>query len=258
MSDITQTIKDKLAEIERTENVRILYACESGSRAWGFASEDSDYDVRFVYVRPLDFYLRLDKTHDVIEYELTDVYDINGWDLQKLLLLLAKSNPVIYEWADSPIVYRTSDEWEKVKALLGDYFRMDKMLYHYISMCKNNIRTYFQGDEVLLKKYLYVLRPFLACEWIMTKHCPPPTDFNVLCEAVLPKEFVRSADRLLSAKKNSTEKQTGHHLEDLDHYIHNKIAETEFFLVNEDADRRNVDWERLNDVFLKVVFYGRQ
>ena len=88
--------------------MRIIYACESGSRAWGFASADSDYDVRFVYVRKAADYLRLEKTRDVIEYELNDVYDINGWDVQKLLRLLSKPNPVIFEWADSPIVYRSS------------------------------------------------------------------------------------------------------------------------------------------------------
>ena len=124
--NIVETIKQKLIEIEKKENVRIIYACESGSRAWGFASEDSDYDVRFVYVRQNQDYLRLDDTRDVIEAELNDVYDISGWDVQKLLRLLMKSNPTIFEWAASPIVYRTSEDWNKVKAVLNEYFQIDK------------------------------------------------------------------------------------------------------------------------------------
>lgn len=88
-------IETKLKEIEKKENVRIIYAVESGSRAWGFASPDSDYDVRFIYVRPKDYYLRLDKTKDVIEWQLDETFDINGWDLQKALRLLHGSNPTL-------------------------------------------------------------------------------------------------------------------------------------------------------------------
>ena len=94
-----ETIKQKLNEIEKRENVRILHAVESGSRAWGFASPDSDYDVRFIYVREKEFYLRLDKTRDVIEWQLDDTLDINGWDLAKALTLLHRSNPTVFEWS---------------------------------------------------------------------------------------------------------------------------------------------------------------
>lgn len=77
-----ETILSKLDEIENRENVRILLAVESGSRAWGFASRDSDYDVRFIYVRPKEDYLRLEKTKDVIELPIEGELDINGWDLE--------------------------------------------------------------------------------------------------------------------------------------------------------------------------------
>ena len=99
-----KTILEKLETIEKIENVRIIHCVESGSRAWGFDSPDSDYDVRFVYVRPRDFYLRLDKTRDVIEWQLDDTLDINGWDVAKTLGLLHKSNPTVFEWNASPIV----------------------------------------------------------------------------------------------------------------------------------------------------------
>ncbi len=99
-------IKEQLRRIEDAENIKILLAVESGSRAWGFASPDSDYDVRFVYIRSLEDYLRLDATRDVIELPIDDVLDINGWDLQKTLRLLHKSNPTLFEWFSSPIVYK--------------------------------------------------------------------------------------------------------------------------------------------------------
>ena len=117
-----EIIKEKLLEIESRENVKIIAAIESGSRAWGFASPDSDYDVRFIYFRPEDEYLRLEKTRDVIEWQLDDVLDINGWDIKKTLQLLHNSNPTVFEWCGSPIVYKTSQQFEELKNLSKRYF----------------------------------------------------------------------------------------------------------------------------------------
>ena len=115
-------IQQKLKEIEEIEKVKIIMAVESGSRAWGFASPDSDYDVRFVYVRRLQDYLRLEKTKDVIEWQLDDVLDINGWDLKKALQLMHDSNPSIFEWCASPIVYKNSAEFEELKKIQKMYY----------------------------------------------------------------------------------------------------------------------------------------
>ena len=115
MRDIIAEINENLDEIERKEGVRILHAVESGSRAWGFASPDSDYDVRFVYARPKEDYLRLDELRDVIEWQLDEVLDINGWDLKKALRQFAKGNATLFEWSESPIIYRTTQEWARIK-----------------------------------------------------------------------------------------------------------------------------------------------
>ena len=115
MRDIITEINEKLDEIERKEGVKILHAVESGSRAWGFASPDSDYDVRFVYVRPKEDYLRLDEPRDVIEWQLDEVLDINGWDLKKALGQFARGNATLFEWSESPVVYKTTAEWEKIR-----------------------------------------------------------------------------------------------------------------------------------------------
>ena len=109
-----EAIAKELDLIEQAEHVRILHCVESGSRAWGFASPDSDYDVRFIYVRDEDFYLKLEETRDVIEWKLDDTLDINGWDLKKALRLLKQSNPTLFEWNSSPAVYRTTDDWKKI------------------------------------------------------------------------------------------------------------------------------------------------
>jgi len=157
LNQIIDTIKEKLIEIEKRENIRILHCVESGSRAWGFPSPDSDYDVRFIYVRPKEYYLRLDKTRDVIEWQLDETLDINGWDLQKMLRLLHGSNPTVFEWKNSPIVYKTSDEWKSISSVIDDYFNAKSGIYHYLSMAKTNYRDYLKGDVVRLKKYFYAV-----------------------------------------------------------------------------------------------------
>ena len=126
-------------------------AIESGSRAWGFASPDSDYDVRFIYVRNRKDYLRLNPVRDVIEWQLDEVLDISGWDIRKALQLLYKSNPTLFEWCASPIIYKETEEAQWLKDILPQYFSMKKSLYHYLSMAKSNYHKYLQGEEVRQK-----------------------------------------------------------------------------------------------------------
>lgn len=134
-------IIEKLREIEQKEQVTILHAVESGSRAWGFASPDSDYDVRFIYVRPAEYYLKLEKTRDVIEWQLDERLDINGWDLQKALRLLHSSNPTLFEWNNSPIVYKTTEEWAEIRIEINNYFLARSGLYHYLNTATTTTGT---------------------------------------------------------------------------------------------------------------------
>ena len=148
-SKMQNVIEEQLKEIEEKENVKIIYCVESGSRAWGFASPDSDYDVRFIYVRNKEDYLKLNKNRDVIEWRLDDVLDINGWDIQKALRLLYKSNPTLFEWSMSPIVYKTTPQWEKISGIVSQYFLEKTGVYHYLSMAKGNYREYLKTDIVV-------------------------------------------------------------------------------------------------------------
>ena len=246
------TIKQKLAEIEKRENIKIIHCVESGSRAWGFASPDSDYDVRFIYARPLEYYLRLEKTRDVIEWQLDDTLDINGWDIQKTLRLLHNSNPTLFEWNNSPIVYRTTDKWKNVAAVIDDYFKSKAGLYHYLSTAKSNYREYLRGDEVRLKKYFYVLRPILACRWIMEFNSPPPMLFSELKEKYLVGELLQAVDRLLEVKMNAPEKKTGEKIAIINEYLDASIEELDEQIKSLPPDKHN-DYTELDELFLNII-----
>ena len=255
-TSIAQIIKNKLSEIETRENIRILYACESGSRAWGISSVDSDYDVRFVFVRPMEDYLRVKNLPDYIDGELNEVYDINGWDLKKFFYQLLKSNPVIFEWANSPVVYKISSEWEAVKAIMNSYVLLDKMLHHYcglsrrsglLEICRNqndkitqnvsssNERYSFcnSDNEVSLKKYLYVMRSVLACDWIVKNKTVPPTEFIKLVDNLLPKDLRCLVEQLLVVKAKSLESDKIKRIIQLDIFIESKLNEAIIYCFNE-------------------------
>jgi len=199
-------IKDKLQEIEKNHAVKILYACESGSRAWGFASPDSDYDVRFIYVHSIDHYLGIDEQRDVIELPINDVLDISGWELRKALRLLRKSNAPLYEWIQSPIVYQHDNGFfEKLHEQMNPYFSPRAMMHHYISMTKNVLDNDLSGEKVKLKKYFYALRPVLAGLWIVKYNEAPPMEFGTL-RILLNPEFNSLVDDLLIQKSKVDEK----------------------------------------------------
>lgn len=206
-------IGGKLDEIEKSENIKILHCVESGSRAWGFASPDSDYDVRFIYARPKEFYLRLEKTRDVIEWQLDDTLDINGWDIKKTLQLLYKSNPTVFEWNNSPIVYRTTEEWQSISDTLSRYFSKKSGVYHYLNTAKGNYKGWETDETVKFKKYFYVLRPLLACRWILEEGTPPPMLFSQLCEKYLEESLRPDVGKLLELKINSPETEYGSRFE---------------------------------------------
>ena len=245
-------ICSKLGEIEKENNVKILLAVESGSRAWGFASPDSDYDVRFIYVRPKEDYLRLDNVRDVIELPIDDVLDINGWDLQKTLRLLYKSNPTLFEWFTSPIIYKETAFADKIRNLMMKYFSTKKSLYHYISMAEGNYREYLKGKRVRAKKYFYVLRPVLACRWILEKGTPPPMLFTELMKAELPEALQKDVEKLLDLKMNSPEIREIERMDRLNEYLDREILEIKEKVKLLDNGEK-VGWEELNQVFLEQV-----
>ena len=252
---VQEIIPAKLKEIEARENIRVIHCVESGSRAWGFASPDSDYDVRFIYVRPIEYYLRLDKTRDVIEWQLDDTLDINGWDLQKALRLLHSSNPTLFEWNNSPIVYKTTPEWAEISAIIGHFFQKKAGLYHYLSTAKKNYREYLKGDMVKPKKYFYVLRPILACRWILEKQTPPPMLFSELADACLDEDLVPAVSDLLRLKMETPEMGLGPRIDVINDYLDASIDEVDQLIQTLPGDER-ITWDELNHIFMDILWGG--
>ncbi|MDZ7813935.1 MAG: nucleotidyltransferase domain-containing protein [Ideonella sp.] len=206
-------ILEHLRSIEQTHDVRVLFACESGSRGWGFASPDSDYDVRFVYVHRLSWYLSVHPGRDVIELPISGVLDINGWDLRKALGLIQQSNPTLVEWLRSPIQYLAHENTcALLEALAAGHFSATKGWNHYLSMARKNYRGYLKGDEVRFKKYLYVLRPLMAARWIASNAGIPPMRFATLAQHVLSPvtdaDLIKDINALLEVKMRASEAAT--------------------------------------------------
>ena len=196
----------RLRAIESEHDVRVVYACESGSRAWGFPSRDSDFDVRFLYVRPRDWYLSIDveTKRDVIETPIEGLWDVNGWDVRKALRLLRKSNPPLCEWLLSPIVYVDDGAAAaRLRAVLPDAYNPRAATYHYLHMARGNYRLYLRGERVRPKKYLYVLRPLLACRWLERSLGVVPMEFDALVDATVDDTELREAIKTLVAKKRA-------------------------------------------------------
>lgn len=181
---VRATIEESIAQIEQNHRVRVLFAAESGSRAWGFASPDSDYDVRFIYVHEIDWYLRVSEPRDVIESMLPGDLDLSGWELRKTLRLFAKCNLALNEWLGSPIVYRADNAFfEHMRQLVPSFFRPPHAVFHYLRTAQSTWRDHLDQPSVRLKKVFYALRPLFACRWIEHTLSQPPTEFEKLLRA---------------------------------------------------------------------------
>ncbi|MBZ0153095.1 MAG: nucleotidyltransferase domain-containing protein, partial [Planctomycetes bacterium] len=175
---MSEAILAALRGIEHERAVRVLFAIESGSRAWGFASPDSDFDVRFVYVHPLDWYLRITAGDDQITRLLPGDLDVVGWELRKALRLFGSSNVAMLEHLGSSIVYRDDGVLlPQLRALVPAFFNAIAAAHHYLGLATRMHQEHLAGSEVNLKKLFYVLRPLAACRWIECHQTMPPTGF---------------------------------------------------------------------------------
>ena len=250
--DINEVILQELNEIEEKHGVRILHAVESGSRAWGFASPDSDYDVRFIYVRPAVDYLRLDEPKDVIEWKLDEVLDINGWDLRKTLKQFARGNATLFEWSFSPVVYRTTPDWEYIRTVAADYFSEKAAVHHYYGTAMTTYSGFLTGDSVRYKKYFYALRPLLAAIFIEREHQIPPVLFDDLMKMDMEPELRHAVADLLERKKVTTEGETNPHLPIILDFIRNELQRQKE-ISHAMPDDRRTDWTELNQCFAQII-----
>lgn len=196
----------RLADLAMAEDVRVLYACESGSRAWGFADPGSDYDVRFLYLRPLPYYLSVFPKADNLQLRKEGDLDLAGWDLKKALGLMHGGNPALNEWLGSPVVYWNEPGFvESFRALAARFYRPTPTAYHYYHMARGNYEKYLTALGVPLKKYLYVLRPVLAVLWVEANLGPVPTAFSDLLAGLPLADDVKAECQALVARKVSGE-----------------------------------------------------
>lgn len=251
MNDV---IIEKLKTIEKEEDIKILFAVESGSRAWGFPSKDSDYDVRFIYIHTLDWYLSIDKKRDVLEYPINDLLDISGWDITKALNLFRSCNPSLMEWLYSPIIYLQQALFiNDLKDLSNTYFSPKASMYHYFNMAKANYKSYLQGDKVRVKKYLYVLRPILACKWLENNKTIPPVEFNRLIETQINNdELLQEIRALLHRKRLGEEIHTETRIDIINDFIDKNICYYSEFIKNL-KDNDPINTSILNDLFRKTL-----
>lgn len=224
-----ERILARLNELEVAEGIKIVYACESGSRAWGFPSANSDFDIRFLYVHPIEWYLSIEEKRDVIECQAEGSLDINGWDLRKALGLFRKSNPPLFEWLNSPIVYlekgRTAAQ---MRDLMPVFYSPTACIHHYLHMTQGNYREYLQGDVVWIKKYFYVLRPILAIQWIENGFGVAPTAFSTLLERLVTDPALSAEiNTLIEQKRNGAELDRGPRIPLISEFIERELSRIE-------------------------------
>lgn len=209
-------ILKQMKALEERHGVRIIYAVESGSRAWGFASPDSDYDVRYIYVRRPEEYVTVSDPRDTIEGPLDDVLDFSGWDLRKALFLLRKTNPSLMEWACSPIVYTDSPAWQHFRREMPAYFSVKAELHHYLSMARTHWKLIAPAEKPRIKRYMYMLRALLCAQWLECFGTMPPVAFPELCDGILDEALRPVVEDLLARKRLADERGLTEHIPALD------------------------------------------
>lgn len=201
-------IKKYLTDLEKEKGIEILLACETGSRAWGFPSPDSDFDVRIIYKHHKDWYLSLTEEKDTIEcfYENNDI-DISGWDLRKCLRLMWKSNPPLLERIQSPIIYHVDKEFlAGINSIAQKTYSRIATIHHYLSMAKKALDEVVSSNDYKLKRFFYALRASVACLWILEKEEIPPIEFGKMVNGLdLSDNLTNRINELIELKSTISE-----------------------------------------------------
>lgn len=253
-------IQEQLMNIEKENNVKILYAVESGSRGWGFESKDSDYDVRFIYAHPTEWYLSVFEGSDIVEIPVDDILDVNGWDIKKALKLLYKSNPPLLEWMSSPIVYKKEENFIRdLRKVAENHFAPVHAIYHYINLGKKSFDGFKEMDRVRLKKLFYVIRPVTSCMWIEKYKTITPMNLQEMMRGLELDNGIRKLiDEYTIIKAGSTESDTVSKPKELIEFLEQKLNYFDGYVKSMYNDK-NRDASDLNEFFqrtLKEYFGG--
>ena len=251
-------IASRVSALCLERGVTLRYCNESGSRAWGLESTDSDYDVRFIYQHPKEWYLQLGSPRDMIGplMELDGELDMAGWDLRKVLLHVAKSNPGVLEWLHSPATYIVDEGFlTELRALATTYFNPHRVVAHYLGIARSaKLAGYEENTGTWnVKKYCYYMRPTLAAHYVATRLKIPPVAFNGLLDLVGNDEVVERVNDLVARKATVTES----HREAIE-----PTLETYFEEVNaaagqlrDDMVSKKRDFGSMDDFFRQTIGY---
>lgn len=256
--DIRGRIIDYLYKFQTEERAHVLFAIESGSRAWGFESKDSDYDVRFVYVRDISEYLSV--VHEParklvrnIEHE-NGLIDLVGWDIRKYLNLMLTSNMQCYEWPQSPIRYLWNQRWlGEIDEALKNYFVPTNQYKHHINLAGGHFKRYIHGREMVrLKKYFYVLRSCLASMYLDNLAVLPPLNFEELLDESeeVPANVREEIRHMLSLKRSGFESTEVPAIECVNNFLWERCVENYAPLTSEDVFH---DPGKANKLFKRIV-----
>ncbi|AXY78754.1 nucleotidyltransferase domain-containing protein [Paraflavitalea soli] len=245
------TIINKLQAIENDHNIKLLFACESGSRGWQFPSPDSDYDVRFIYVRPYNYYLSVQNRKYDCNFPINDELDIYGWDIRKVLQLIGKSNTTPFEWLQSPIMYKQQPGFrDQLWALCQHFFSRRSNIHHYLGIANGALESMGPGNEIGIKKLFYVLRPMLAAKWCLEKNTIAPMTIGPLME-LLPSDLQKEVSDLILLKAGSGESFVIRISDRLRSYITQQMFGID--LHSKEMEKDHFKAGRLDDFFIKTI-----
>ncbi len=258
---IEEAIQAELDEVERTCNVRVLLAVEAGSRSIGTASADSDYDVRFVYVRQLSDYVYLGRLYgdfeDTIEWKLEGEYDIVGWDVSKFLALMRKSNPSVFEWLSSPVVYREAPEFQEVRAFAPSCYSGKSSAYHYLAKADHDLKYLARSEAPQLKTYIQLVHALLSARWALSCGMPATYELSALAERELEPSLRPVVEAAVERKVRRTDKDQPVRILELDEWAllaKEQVAER----AKAEPAVKPVEWDVVDDVFFKILRRDRQ
>jgi len=251
---IKESILGKLQHIEQTHEVKIPHAIESGSRGWGFAAANADYDCRFIYVHKAERYLSILEMDEFIEYELDETYDIKGYDLKRALKYIIKSQATINEWLSSNVIYIKNDPIiNRLSELAADFFNPIPVSYHYLSLAKKMMAEIMATDEAKIKKYFYILRPIANLNYIQQYGKMPYMEYNKTLDAANPPSDVFVAIQALKEQKAALlehDKIPQHAF--LIDYFNSEINRFEGVL-KEMKHEKNTDYTSLDEAFREII-----
>lgn len=247
-------INQYIKHLEAERNIKILLACETGSRAWGFPSPDSDYDIRVIYMHEKDWYLSLAPKRDHFNLMFEDnMLDITGWDLRKSLNLLYRSNAALLERIESPMVYCADKSFrEEISKVAADFYAPIAVMYHYLSLTKKMLEDIEKSENIKLKRLFYALRSALVCKWILTHNERPPISIFKLMGGLSLSESIRQRILNLIAIKTTMDEFYMHSKEpEIITFITGIITEAETNASSLSGARNKT--QCLNDFFVKWI-----